>query len=211
MPVIVAVIGSINTDLSIRTPRLPEAGETLEVVSLDVGSGGKGANQAVACARLAGEDVQVHLIARDGDDAFSSDHLAVLAKEQLDISHVTVQSGRRSGMSIAVVNTSTGENSIMYSAHANNEYPASLDASWDWVPKVADSVVFQLEIPLNVVDVVDTTAAGDTFVGAYVAKLARGFQTELDFIDGLRFASLAAAKTTQHRGAMGAIPFLKDL
>lgn len=58
----IAVIGSLNIDFITRTPRIPDAGETLTAHSFDTGFGGKGANQAVACARLAGEDVGVRMV-----------------------------------------------------------------------------------------------------------------------------------------------------
>ena len=64
----IAVIGSLNVDFITRTPRIPEPGETLTANSFDTGLGGKGANQAVACARLASEDVNVQMVGNVGDD-----------------------------------------------------------------------------------------------------------------------------------------------
>jgi ribokinase len=76
-PAIITVIGSLNVDLVTRTPRVPVGGETLTSESFDIGWGGKGANQAVACARLSrtskqaasGEnsDVEVRMVGAVGD------------------------------------------------------------------------------------------------------------------------------------------------
>lgn len=72
----IVVIGSLNTDLITRTSRVPAAGETLISKSFDTGSGGKGANQAVACARLSTQkcdgpqNVCVYMVGAVGDDTF---------------------------------------------------------------------------------------------------------------------------------------------
>lgn len=67
------------------------------------------------------------------------------------------------------------------------------------------------KIPANKVQVVDTTAAGDTFVGGYAVELAKHADGKLDHEKALRFASLAASKSVQKNGAMAAIPYLKEL
>ena len=64
----IAVVGSLNIDFITRTPRVPKPGETLTATSFDTGFGGKGANQAVACARLASEDVKVRMVGNVGGE-----------------------------------------------------------------------------------------------------------------------------------------------
>ena len=79
VPPLITVIGSVNTDLITCTSRVPAAGETLISQSFDTGSGGKGANQAVACARLSRNksdqtgNVTVRMVGAVGDDAFGHD------------------------------------------------------------------------------------------------------------------------------------------
>ena len=67
------------------------------------------------------------------------------------------------------------------------------------------------EVPAHDVRVVDTTAAGDTFVGAYAVQRARQLAGEFDYKKTLEFATLAASKTVQKPGAMDAIPRLNEL
>lgn len=69
----------------------------------------------------------------------------------------------------------------------------------------------QGKVPAKKVQVADTTAAGDTFLGAYAAKKAKHVSGEFDYEDALNFATLAASKTVEKKGAMAAIPYLKEL
>ena len=90
----VTIIGSLNIDFITRTPRLPAAGETLAATSFDTGFGGKGANQAVACARLADrERVAVRMVGKVGDDAFGRDYLAALQAEGIEAGGVRRREG----------------------------------------------------------------------------------------------------------------------
>jgi len=66
-------------------------------------------------------------------------------------------------------------------------------------------------IPARKVTVVDTTAAGDTFVGAYAVMKARSRDGAFDLLEALNFATLAASKTVEKEGAMAAIPSLKEV
>ena len=66
-------------------------------------------------------------------------------------------------------------------------------------------------VPARKVDVVDTTAAGDTFVGGYAVQRARNNTASFDYQRALEFATLAASKTVQKHGAMASIPYLKEL
>ncbi|HEX9018840.1 MAG TPA: PfkB family carbohydrate kinase, partial [Anaerolineaceae bacterium] len=78
MPGVILVIGSLNMDLVVRAPRHPQPGETLLGSGFDTFPGGKGANQAVAAARLGGA---VRMIGRVGDDAFGQSLLATLQND----------------------------------------------------------------------------------------------------------------------------------
>ena len=150
----VAVIGSLNVDFITRTPRVPAGGETLRVSSFDTGFGGKGANQAVACARLChnsdgttpgGSNIKVSMVGAVGDDIFGGDFLSALKKDNIDTSHVEVISGGKTGTANIIVEEGSGENRILFFPGANY---ASGETVKDLVPDDADVVVFQLEIPL---------------------------------------------------------------
>ena len=147
----VAVIGSLNVDFITRTPRVPEGGETLTCTSFDTGFGGKGANQAVACARLANENVKVAMIGNVGDDLFGNDYFDALAKEGIDASKVRKLKDQKTGIANIVVEDRSGENRIMFASHANYAFSKEPSPEWDMVPDDAEVVVFQLELPLAVV------------------------------------------------------------
>lgn len=147
----IAVIGSLNVDFITRTARIPVGGETLTATSFDTGFGGKGANQAVACARLANQDVKVRMVGNVGDDTFGADYFEALKKEGIDAGKVKRLSGQKTGIANIIVEESTGENRILLATNANHAFSADPDAEWDMVPEEADVVVFQLEIPLPVV------------------------------------------------------------
>lgn len=66
-------------------------------------------------------------------------------------------------------------------------------------------------MPAQKVKAVDTTAAGDTFVGAYAVQRVKHVGAEFDFEGALGFATAASARTVQRRGAMDSIPFLRDV
>ena len=147
----IVIIGSLNIDFITRTSRIPEPGETLTANSFDTGFGGKGANQAVACARLAPKDVKVRMAGNVGDDIFGRDYFVGLEKEGIDASAVKKLHGQKTGVANIIVDESTGENRILFTANANYAYSDGQDEGWEMVPKEADVVVFQLEIPLPVV------------------------------------------------------------
>ena len=86
------MFGSLNMDLVVRVPRVPDAGETLQARSFMSNPGGKGANQAVACAR---QGARVAMVGRVGDDAFGLALKASLAADGVDVAHVATDCGVR--------------------------------------------------------------------------------------------------------------------
>src|SRR3954469_3911393 len=86
----IVVIGSVNMDLVCRTPHVPRPGETVLGSDLSMIPGGKGANQAVAAARLGG---RVHMVGRVGDDDLGRRLLKGLAEDGVGADHVTVTPG----------------------------------------------------------------------------------------------------------------------
>ncbi|KAK5166440.1 putative ribokinase [Saxophila tyrrhenica] len=147
----IAVIGSLNIDFITRTLRIPEPGETLTAKSFDTGFGGKGANQAVACARLAPKDVIVRIMGNVGDDIFGKDYFEGLKKEGINAGGVKMLEGEKTGVSNIIVDEISGENRILFTANANYKFGNMEEGGWDVVPEQADVVVFQLETPLDLV------------------------------------------------------------
>jgi len=146
----IVIIGSINMDLVLNVPRMPHPGETLSGGRFQTISGGKGANQAVACARLSADSVKVAMVACLGDDAFGAELRAALRNDGIDDSHVSTVSGEASGVASILVDAS-GQNSIVLAAGANDALsPAHIDAARGLIEQ-ARIVVLQLETPLATV------------------------------------------------------------
>lgn len=146
MPAKVVVIGSLNMDLVTRASRLPRAGETLIGQTFATVPGGKGANQAVASARLGAE---VAMIGCVGTDAYGVQLRDALLVEGIDCQAVTTVDGS-SGVALIVVDDSS-QNAIVIVAGSNGALtPASLQAA-DAVLQAADVIVCQLEVPMETV------------------------------------------------------------
>lgn len=142
----IVVCGSINMDLVVGTPRLPQPGQTLIAHGLDYVSGGKGANQAVALARLGGN---VGMLGAVGSDGFGSTLRANLQQEGIDLEWVSTKPGP-SGVAIVAVDD-LGENSIMVIPGSNGKLsPDDIDSAEQTLAQAA-LVMLQLEIPIETV------------------------------------------------------------
>jgi ribokinase len=143
----IVVVGSINTDLVAVTKRIPVVGETVIGSDFQIHPGGKGANQAVAVARLG---YPVRLIGRLGDDAFGAELRTQLEKAGVEISGVSTSAGV-SGVAVIIV-SERGENSIVLTPGANFKVtPEDIDANVS-ILRGAGMVLAQLEIPLETVE-----------------------------------------------------------
>ena len=142
MPANVVVIGSLNMDLVTRAPRLPRGGETLIGHSFATVSGGKGANQAVAAARLG---AQVAMIGCVGNDDYGLQLREALLAEQIDCTAVSVMEDS-SGVALIVVDDNS-QNAIVIVAGANGAMTPAVIDRFDAVLQSADVVICQLEIP----------------------------------------------------------------
>ena len=294
----VFVLGSINVDLSLYASRWPRQGETLSGDGFLMGGGGKGANQAVAAARLG---ASVSFIGAVGDDVFGHDSLRHLSQDGIDVSHVAVLTGVPTGVAMIIV--ANGDNRILLSPGANHALPSdqirqgladlhegdlfitelentlenaktglrlakqkgaitlfnpspflpfdlNILSSVDYLVVNEDEaeklVSFPLtsqeeikaafallaekglrnlivtlgargsvlvnaggleQIPAFAIKPVDSTGAGDTYLGAFAAELARCHAP----LQGLSFASKAAAKACLKKGAQASIPFLNEM
>jgi ribokinase len=143
----IAVIGSNMVDLVTYVTRMPARGETIEAPSFEMGHGGKGANQAVAAAKLG---ASVLMVTKVGDDMFADNTIKNLAGFGVDTKYVTRAKGRSSGVAPIMVEPS-GENSILIVKGANNELSAAdIDQAAEDL-KACSLILLQLEIPVETV------------------------------------------------------------
>ena len=141
----ILVIGSLNADLVVRAPRFPLPGETISGDDLQVIPGGKGANQAVAAARLG---ANVSMLGRVGRDSFGDFLLDNLKHNNIDTSLIQ-RDDASTGTAIIVVDEN-GQNSIVLSAGANGQVtPADVASSSPSIASFStfDLLLLQLEIP----------------------------------------------------------------
>ncbi len=117
----VVVVGSLNMDLVARAERLPRGGETLAGDSFFTAPGGKGANQAVAAARLG---ASVAMIGNVGDDAYGQQLRQALQDEGVDCQAVAICEGVSSGLALIVVDAAS-QNAIVIIAGGNGQLTAS--------------------------------------------------------------------------------------
>ena len=311
----ITVIGSINIDLVTRTTRVPTAGETIISQSFDTSHGGKGANQAVACARLSCnrddqlKQVEVRMDGAVGADTFGEELIHGLWANGVTTTAVRRIEGEKTGAAVVIVEEKTGENRILMSPNAN--YSLRPSAYVQISGQLPNLIVLQLEIPLDTtlqilqtaqrtgidvllnpapaqtlpkeaysavthlivneseaaiitslvdtnpswtkwgdhferiialgvhhiiitlggagviylntyeqkiwrfyaekVDVIDTTAAGDTFVGAFAIAVMANAKTGWHTAAAVEWANTVAAKTVERRGAQSAIPWLDEV
>jgi ribokinase len=143
----VVVVGSINMDLVTRAPRFPHPGETLMGDRFVTVPGGKGANQAVAAARLGAE---VALVGALGGDAFGDQLWSGLARERVGLDHVLRLDGETSGT--ASITVAGGENQIVVVPAANGRVSAAQVEAAGATLARADVLLVQMEIPLEAVE-----------------------------------------------------------
>ena len=152
----IVVIGSCNTDMVINTERLPLPGETIIGGNFFMNSGGKGANQAVAAARLGGK---VCFIAKVGNDHFGSRSIEQYKSEGIDVDHLLIDNDNPSGVALIMVDAK-GENCIAVASGANAMLRTEdIDKAVGQIER-GDIVLMQLETPLDTVE--------------YTARIAKG-------------------------------------
>ncbi|MCK5584434.1 ribokinase [Candidatus Bipolaricaulota bacterium] len=143
----IAVLGSINMDVVVRVPRFPGPGETRIGTDVAYFSGGKGANQAVAAARLGAE---VRFFGKVGEDGFGDRLLVELRGNKVNVGVVEREHDCASGLASIWVNAE-GENAIALAAGANGRVDGEyLDRYFDEISR-ADFLLLQLEIPIETI------------------------------------------------------------
>ncbi len=201
----IVVVGSINMDLVIRATQLPRPGQTVHGSDFHTLPGGKGANQAIAAARL---EAEVRLIGCVGEDAYGRQLLDHLRNEQVDIKHVRITPDRPSGVAIIQVD-SAGENAITHIAAANSQLcPDDLNVLEPAIAS-ASALLCQLEVPMStvcaalriarrhrVMTVLDPAPAPkhDIPDELYEVDVLSPNQTETEQMTGERVESVAEAK-----------------
>jgi ribokinase len=141
----ILVVGSSNTDMVIKTHHLPRPGETVIGGSFFMNPGGKGANQAVAVARLGGK---VSFICKTGSDIFGHQSQQLFEEEGIDTSYIFSDKKTPSGVALITVDEQA-ENCIAVASGANaNLLPEDLATAEEAIDR-ADIILMQLEIPLE--------------------------------------------------------------
>jgi ribokinase len=143
----ILVIGSSNTDMIIRVPHIPRAGETILGGEFSMAPGGKGANQAVAAARAGG---RVRFLARVGEDVFGARAMANFEADGIDVRFVMRDGRAPSG--VALINVAaSGENSVSVASGANALLAPEDVQGAEKAFERAEIVLMQLETPLETV------------------------------------------------------------
>jgi ribokinase len=149
----IIVVGSANTDMVVKTDKHPLPGETKLGGEFFMNAGGKGANQAVAAARLGGN---VSFVAKLGNDIFGKQTLDGLTNEHIDTTHVFIDDQAPSGTALIIVNAE-GENSIVVAPGANAKLNAD-DVKAIAALKDTAFILMQLEIPIETIAAVIAAA-----------------------------------------------------
>src|SRR6266700_1873411 len=208
----VTVLGSLNMDISVTVPRLPEPGATVLGSAARFTPGGKGANQAVAAARLG---AAVRMAGCVGDDDFGRRLLAALREEKIDASRVRTVPATPTGLAMISVDAA-GENLITVAPGANHEVGAGeVAAAVKHAVVTAGAHGAALAGPEGApvttkafpVEAVDTVGAGDAFVGALAVALAAGIPAA----EAVRAAAAAGAAAATRPGAQAGMPRPADI
>jgi len=151
----ILVVGSSNTDMTIKMDRIPRPGESITGGQFSTAAGGKGANQAVAAARAGG---RVTFVGRVGNDVFGEERVAGLAGDGINVDHVVRDPDSPSGVALIFVGKN-GENCIGIAAGANEKLTSDdvLNAKREF--EGASALIMQLETPLETLQTAAELAA----------------------------------------------------
>lgn len=202
----IAVIGSNMVDLITYVNRMPKLGETLEAPSFEIGCGGKGANQAVAAAKLG---ASVIMVTKVGDDLFAENTIRNFQKYGIDTQYVTRVENTSSGVAPIFVDSSS-QNRILIIKGANNSLsPDDIDHASEAL-KACKLIILQLEVPLptvyyaidfankyNIPVILNPAPADPQLNMDYVCKcdFFMPNETELEILTGLPVSNLDEIKS----------------
>ena len=201
----IVVIGSINTDMVVKTLKLPVPGETILGGKFLMTPGGKGANQAVAAARLGGN---VSFIGKIGSDIFGKESKMILESENVNTNYLFIDKKNPSGVALITVDKN-GENCIVVASGSNACLSVSdIETAKEEILS-SDIILVQLEIPIETVEyIVDLCYNNDKTVILNPApatnlsdELLRKVsiivpnETEAELLTGVKVSDLASAET----------------
>lgn len=144
----ITVIGSCNTDMVVKSNKLPLPGETIVGGSFFMNAGGKGANQAVATARLG---VPTVFITKTGNDMFGRQSLSLFEKEGINVDYIVSDMNNPSGVALIMVDE-RGENSIVVAPGANAQLSEEDILRAKAEIATSEVLLMQLEIPMKTVE-----------------------------------------------------------
>ena len=145
---VIGVVGSSNVDLVTYVDRMPVWGETIAAPRFEMNHGGKGANQAVAAAKLG---ASVVMVSKVGDDTLGEGVLRNFAETKVNTSRVDRVPGQSTGTATILVDNKSGDNCILIIKGANGDLsPADVERAGDDL-KTCDLILTQLEVPLETV------------------------------------------------------------
>ncbi len=179
----ILVVGSLNVDFVFKTDRLPKSGESLHGAEFSIFPGGKGANQAVAIARLGGE---VQLIGRVGKDPFGTTLVDNVRSNAVGVTHIITDAEKHTGTALIVVDKQ-GNNSILVAQGANYNWSPEDIRSVEPILKASDYLLLQLEISELALDAVVNMARVHGVPVILDAGPARAIETSL--LAGLEIVS----------------------
>lgn len=146
----IVIIGSSNTDMVIKSERIPQPGETILGGTFFMNPGGKGANQAVTVSRLGGEVV---FVTKTGNDLFGRQSIELYANERIVTNYIFSDNKKPSGVAIIMVD-SKGENCIAVASGANSSLSTKDINKAKAVIENASIILMQMEIPIETIDYV---------------------------------------------------------
>lgn len=215
----ILVIGSSNTDMVIKTEKMPAPGETILGGTFLMNPGGKGANQAVSAARLGGK---VTFITKRGNDLFGNQAVGLFMREGIDTQYVAKDMILPSGVALITVDA-TGENSIVVAPGSNgNLLPEDIPEKV-FNPEKCKILLLQLEIPVMTVEfaarrasekgikVILNPAPAQKLCDELLANtwLITPNETEAEILTGIQIkdesAAEAAALSLQNKGVINVI------
>jgi ribokinase len=144
----IVVVGSCNTDMVVKSNRLPVPGETVLGGAFMMNPGGKGANQAVAIARLGGN---VTFISKTGNDLFGRQSLEMYGDEHINTDYIFSDQNLPSGVALIMVDRN-GENCIVVASGANGSLSTQDIDKAKHIIESADILLMQLEVPMDTVE-----------------------------------------------------------
>lgn len=214
MPKKIVIVGSTNMDMVVTSVHIPVPGETVLADSFFMNPGGKGANQAVAVARLGGS---ISFISKVGNDIFGKQFIQLFDEERINTEFVLEDSELPSGVALITVDKK-GENSIVVAPGSNSNLHASdLEPALKEIA-TADLVLMQLEIPIETVNYVAKYASARNIrvildpapAMELDPELLKNIdiitpnQTEAEILSGIKVTDLESAeKAAQKINSMG--------